>query len=349
LAARGDATLAASAQRSLDLSETLRTARGRMAAVAAPAAPPVGAPPAVAPPAGPKQQLFDCAGTRQQPTTPLRTDADPPVADPAVNQAFDNTVTTWKFYQQVFGRNSLDGNGKLLVSLVHYGQNYMNAMWQGEHMLYGDGDGMKLQHFTGALEVIAHELTHGVTDASAQLVYEGQTGALNESFSDVLGSLCKQWSLGQTADQADWLIGASVLGPGFVGRALRDMEHPGTAFNDPLIGPDPQTANMSDYKTMQVDHGGTHINSGIANRAFVLAAKAIGGKAWEVAGQVWYVTLTTKLGPNSDFRACALATLDVAKVLFAADASVAGKIATGWLTVGVLQRADVTAAGVQPV
>jgi Zn-dependent metalloprotease len=132
----------------------------------------------------------------------VRSEADQPVADAAANQAFDHAGTSWKFFNQVFGRESVDGHGRTLVSSVHYSQNYDNAFWNGNQMVYGDGDGKVFQNFTNSLEVIAHELTHGVTQFSAQLPYQDQQGALNESFSDVFGSLVKQWSLGQSVDEA---------------------------------------------------------------------------------------------------------------------------------------------------
>ena len=123
--------------------------------------------------------------------------------------------------------------------------------------------GRSSSHFTGALEVIAHELTHGITQFTAQLPYQGEQGALNESFSDVFGSLVKQWAAGQSVAQADWLIGNTILAPGIQGRALRDMANPGTAYDDPCLGKDPQPGHMSGYVQTEDDNGGVHINSGI--------------------------------------------------------------------------------------
>jgi hypothetical protein len=274
-----------------------------------------------------------------------RSESDPPVADAATNQAFDHAGTSWKFFNQVFGRESVDGHGRTLVSSVHYSQNYDNAFWNGNQMVYGDGDGKIFQNFTNSLEVIAHELTHGVTQFSAQLPYQDQQGALNESFSDVFGSLVKQWSLGQTVDQADWLIGAGILAPGVKGRALRDMANPGTAFDDPILGKDEQPGHMSDYVATSDDDGGVHINSGIPNRAFVLAAKAIGGRAWDVTGKIWYVTLTERLTSTADFRKCANETISVARDLYPDDISIAQKVADAWVRVGVL---DAVPAGLAP-
>jgi len=290
---------------------------------------------------GLRRQIFNCGGFEDLPGNPLRSEGQPATADTAANEAYDHSGTTWSFYHDVFNRESVDGHGRSLVSSVHYGQSYDNAFWNGQQMVYGDGDNVIFTHFTGALEVIAHELTHGVTQFTAQLPYQDQQGALNESMSDVFGSLVKQWSLRQTAAQADWLIGAAILAPGFKGRALRDMANPGTAYDDPRIGRDQQPGHMRDYVHTEDDNGGVHTNSGIPSRAFVLAAKAIGGNAWEVPGRIWYRTLTERLNPQSDFRKCALETVSVARDMFHTDPTIASKVAQAWIDTGVISSADV--------
>ena len=156
----------------------------------------------------------------------------------------------------------------------------------------------------------------------------------------MFGSLVKQWAAGQTAAQADWLIGSTILAPGIQGRALRDMANPGTAYDDPRLGKDPQPGHMSGYVQTEDDNGGVHTNSGIPNRAFVLAAQAIGGNAWEIPGTIWYTTLTERLTPAADFRKCAQATISVARDLTPGDTSVAAKVATAWASVGVLTAAE---------
>jgi Zn-dependent metalloprotease len=123
------------------------------------------------------------------------------------------------------------------------------------------------------------------------LEYERQPGALNESMSDVFGSLIKQWSLGQLADEADWLIGADIFTPGIGADALRSMRSPGRAYDNELFGKDPQPDHMDGYYPGPDDNFGVHINSGIPNKAFFLTATAIGGKAWEIPGQIWYNAL----------------------------------------------------------
>jgi Zn-dependent metalloprotease len=336
LATSGDPNLATMAGRTLRLTQSLVAFRAQLS---------TGAPsPAAAKRQGLRRQVFDCKGTTDLPGDFSRSETDPKTnRDKAVNEAFDNAGTTWDFYNQIFGRESVDDHGKTLVSSVHYGQQYDNAFWDGRQMVYGDGDGVIFQRFTAALDVIAHELTHGVTQFTAQLAYQDQPGALNESMSDVFGSMVKQWSLGQSVTEADWLIGAAIMAPGFKGRALRDMTNPGTAYDDPRLGKDPQPGHMKDYVQTESDNGGVHINSGIPSRAFVIAAKAIGGKSWEKTGKIWYVTLTQRLTGNVGFEECARETVSVARDLFPEDPSIATKVAQAWADVGALEQAPTEA------
>ena len=268
----------------------------------------------------------------------VRREGDPETDDVAVNEAYDAAGDTYDFYEQVFGRSSMDGKGMRIDSIVHYGEGFDNAFWDGREMIYGDGDGIIFNRFTIDLDVIAHELTHGVTSYEADLAYSGQPGALNESMSDVFGSLVKQWKLKQTATDADWLIGANLLAPGMNGRALRSMSDPGTAYNDrKLGGRDPQPAHMRDYVETRKDNGGVHINSGIPNRAFYLAATKIApnGFAWEKAGRIWYVTLTTHLNPDSNFQDAANATYSVAGDLFGHGSAEEQAVGAAWSEVGI--------------
>jgi Zn-dependent metalloprotease len=220
-----------------------------------------------------------------------------------------------------------------LDGTVHYGSNYDNAFWDGSRMVFGDGDGELFIRFTVAVDVIGHELTHAVTEATAGLVYSGQSGALNESVSDVFGSLVKQRQLGQDAADADWLIGAGLFTAAVQGEALRSMRAPGTAYDDDVLGRDPQPGHMRDFVDTTDDNGGVHINSGIPNHAFYLAATALGGPAWEVAGQVWYDTLVGGLAAGSDFAAFATATVAAAQSRFGSDEAQA--VRSAWDAVGV--------------
>ena len=158
--------------------------------------------------------------------------------------------------------------------------------------------------------VAAHELTHGVTEVEAQLIYQKQSGALNESMSDVFASVVKQYINGrQDAEQADWLIGEGIWRDDIQGSALRSVSNPGSAYDDPLIGKDPQPAHMDDYVRTHEDNGGVHINSGIPNRAFYLAATGIGGFAGEKAARIWYAALRDdRLSIRASFKEFALLT-----------------------------------------
>src|SRR5256712_12825661 len=133
---------------------------------------------------------------------------------------------------------------------------------------------------------------------------------------ELSASLVNERAAAQTADKADWMIGAGLLMPSVSGVALRSMKDPGTAYNDPQLGQDPQPANMANYLDTTDDNGGVHINSGIPNHAFFLTATKIGGFAWEKAGRIWYVTLTTRLQADSDFQAAADLTFAVASEVY---------------------------------
>jgi Zn-dependent metalloprotease len=265
----------------------------------------------------------------------VRGEGDPRSDDRAVNEAYDGSGATYDLYFTEFGRNSIDERGMRLDSTVHYGRKYDNAFWNGQQMVYGDGDGELFNRFTIAIDVIGHELTHGVTEYEAGLEYQDQPGALNESFSDVFGSLVKQYKRRQTAKEADWLIGKGLLARGVKGKALRSMKEPGTAYDDDILGKDPQPGHMTDYVRTRDDNGGVHINSGIPNRAFYETAIRLGGNAWAKAGQIWYTTLRDKLRPTSSFKDAARWTVAVARDLYGAGSLEQKAVRGGWIAVGI--------------
>lgn len=275
-----------------------------------------------------------------------------PVVQPpysgAAKEAHDGLAATYDFFSDVYGRNSIDDRGLHLVGTVHFGVDYNNAFWNGRQMVFGDGDGVAFVGFTGALDVIAHELTHGVTEFTAGLEYHKQPGALNESFSDVFGALVKQYVLKQDARSADWLIGAGILGPNINGVALRSMKDPGSAYDDPAMGgKDPQPKRMADYLNLPDDEwndwGGVHINSGIPNHAFYLVATQLGGNAWEDAGEIWYNALQ-QLWQTSQFEDCANVTTQVAGSIFGTGSAQQEAVKAAWETVGVRITAPQPAA-----
>jgi Zn-dependent metalloprotease len=249
----------------------------------------------------------------------------------AIN-AYNGLGDTYNFYKAAYNRISIDNRGMRLDATVHYGDRYDNAFWNGTQMVFGDGDGQIFNNFTICLDVIGHELTHGVTQHECNLVYHGQSGALNESMSDVFGSLIKQFKLGQSADAADWLIGSGLL---VHGGALRSMKAPGTAYaDDPNIGSDPQPGEMSGFVDTEDDNGGVHLNSGIPNHAFYLVAAALGGKAWEQAGKIWYAALPT-LPENSTFQQAADLFYQAAVGLYGASSKQADAVGNAWAQVGL--------------
>jgi Zn-dependent metalloprotease len=254
----------------------------------------------------------------------------------AVDEAYDGLGATYQLFWDIYDRDSIDDEGLPLDGVVHYGVEYDNAFWDGQRMVFGDGDGELFNRFTIALDVIGHELTHGVTEDEAGLGYLGQSGALNESISDVFGSLVKQHRRQQKAEDADWLIGAGLLATDVQGVALRSMKAPGTAYDDDLLGKDPQPAHMDGYVTTTADNGGVHINSGIPNHAFYMAATALGGYAWERAGRIWYETLRDpRLRSTARFRTFARATVRNAGRLYGDTSEETEAVKAGWHKVGV--------------
>ena len=340
LAHDADADVREAARRALALDALHRQQRAlRLPVVPAPAlpatAPDAAAVPGPAPAPTARRTVHDGHHRQALPGPVVRTEGSAPVADQSVDRAYDGLGDTFAFYLGAYGRRSVDGRGLPLDATVHYGVRYDNAFWNGRQMVFGDGDGVLFNDFTVAVDVIGHELTHGVTQFTANLDYQGQSGALNESVSDVFGSLVKQYALGQTADQADWLIGAGLLAPGVHGVALRSMKAPGTAYDDPRLGTDPQPATMAGYVRTDSDDGGVHLNSGIPNHAFYLAATALGGRAWERAGQIWYDVLTGGQLPSSaDFAAFAAATAAAARARYGAGVELSA-VQAAWAAVGV--------------
>ncbi len=290
---------------------------------------------------GKSRTVYDAKNGITLPGLAVRREGEAPVADAAVNEAYDGSGATYDLFAEIYGRNSIDGKGLKLDSTVHYQASYDNAFWDGRQMVYGDGDEdlpvsrRLFNRFTIAMDVIGHELTHGITQNEADLVYWDQPGALNESFSDVFGVLVKQYQLKQTADQANWLVGEGLLSVNVKGIALRSLKAPGTAYDDPVLGQDPQPGHMKDYVTTTQDNGGVHINSGIPNHAFYIIAAELGGYAWEKAGMIWYTALVDKLTERSNFQEAANLTFQVAGELYGVGSREQNAVRNGWSNVGI--------------
>ncbi|WP_426996252.1 M4 family metallopeptidase [Pseudarthrobacter sp. N5] len=315
--------------------EALRHVRTVQAARALPALP---VPPGLrqAQPGPPNRTIYDARSTEALPGKLLRKEGEGSPGDVTADEAYDGLGHTHRLYADVFGRNSIDGQGLALDATVHFGKLYDNAFWDGQQMVFGDGDGEIFERFTGSLSVIGHELAHGVTQYSAGLLYRNQAGAINESISDVFGSLVEQFMKQQNATDASWLIGEGLFTEQVQGAALRSMKAPGTAYDDDVLGKDPQPDSMDSYVRTSADNGGVHINSGIPNRAFYLVASALGGKAWQAPGQIWYDTLTGgSLPVTATFSVFAKATVATAAELFGAGSAEHDAVRMAWETVKV--------------
>jgi Zn-dependent metalloprotease len=287
-------------------------------------------------PAPVSRSVFDAKSGESLPGQIVRKEGDAPTGDPAVDEAYDGLGHTHSLYADAFGRNSIDGQGMPLKATVHFGRMYDNAFWDGQQMVFGDGDGEVFERFTRSLSVIGHELAHGVTQFSAGLAYRNQAGAINESVSDVFGALVEQYVRRQSSAEASWLIGEGLFTPQVQGSALRSMKAPGTAYDDDVLGRDPQPDSMDSYVRTRADNGGVHINSGIPNRAFCLVAQALGGNAWDAPGQIWYETLTGgSLSSTSTFTAFAKATAATARELFGEESAEHDAVRGAWDTVKV--------------
>jgi Zn-dependent metalloprotease len=285
--------------------------------------------------AEPDRDVFDAESKTTLPGKLVRKEGAAESEDPAVNEAYDGAGDVFKFYFEVYGRNSLDGQGLKMVSSVHVRRKFNNAFWDGEQMAYGDGDDVIFTRLSSSLSVIGHELSHGVVQFSGGLMYQDQSGALNESFADVFGALTEQYKKKQTAAEASWLIGDGILGPDIQGKALRSMREPGLAYDDRLLGKDPQPYHTDFYVNTTADNGGVHLNSGIPNHAFYLLAQYLGGFAWEKAGGIWYKALQAINNPHATFNEWADHTVRVARDEYGTGSLEAQYTRRAWKLVGI--------------
>ncbi|MEP6925177.1 MAG: M4 family metallopeptidase [Pyrinomonadaceae bacterium] len=250
---------------------------------------------------------------------------------------------TMNYYQNVHSRNGIDGSGGpayytsatgsvgLISSKVHYSTNYNNAFWNGSYMTYGDGDGSTFTPLT-TLDICGHEMTHGVTERTAGLTYSNESGALNESMSDVMGTMVERYVRPSTWN---WKIGEDAYTPGTAGDALRLMDNP-HAVGDP--------DHYSLRYTGTSDNGGVHTNSSITNHTFYLIANggtnrvsgvAVTGIGPDNAAKIWYRALTVYMTSSTNFAGARTATTNAANDLFGSTSSQANSVATGWCAVGV--------------
>lgn len=244
------------------------------------------------------RQVFDSQNKVDYQVKLVLSEGGPVVEDDAVNNAYDHIGNFRNYFKEKLLRDSIDNNSMDIICNVHFGTKYNNAFFNGKEITIGDGDGVIFSNFAKSREVIAHELGHGVVQWTANLEYRNQSGALNEHFADVFGSAITQSFERSTADDADWLIGDEIMGPRLYGEALRCMASPGTAFDNDLMGKDPQPDHMRDFYKGSNDNGGVHINSGIMNKAFYLASREL---ETEKATLIWYTALQN-LWPTASFN-----------------------------------------------
>jgi Zn-dependent metalloprotease len=282
-----------------------------------------------------RREVYDSENTEKQRVTLVRAEGEPATDDTDALHAYDHAGTVRRFVAEELGRLSIDNRALDLVLNVHYGTDYNNAFWDGDEMTFGDGDGVIFDGFAQSLDVVAHELAHGVTQFTSALIYKNESGALNEHFSDVFGTAITQWAAGERPDEADWLVGDEIMGPELYGEALRSMAHPGTAYDNAILGKDPQPAHYDDRYTGPADNGGVHINSGIGNRAFYLAATELGDTM--EATRIWYHALHL-LPSNATFAQAAEQVATSARILVMSGAASKGAtqiIRGAWRAVGV--------------
>lgn len=249
----------------------------------------------------------------------MMTNTDNVWSDKAAVDAHYYAGLVYDYYYREHGRNSFDNNGATIKSTVHYSSNYNNAFWNGGQMVYGDGDGTNYLAFSGALDVVAHELTHAVTTKTAGLIYQDQSGALSESFSDVFGELI------ENKPDNNWLVGEAIVTPGIAGDAMRSLANP-EAYNHP--------DHMAEYLYTSADSGGVHTNSGIPNKAFYHFVTAP-GMTQQKAGKVWYRALTQYLTSKSIFNDARNATRQAAIDLYGAGSAEVAAVVNAWESVGV--------------
>jgi Zn-dependent metalloprotease len=259
---------------------------------------------------------------------------------------------TLNYYQSVHGRNGIDGNGGpayyssavggvgLISSKVHYSTNYNNAFWNGSYMTYGDGNGTTFSPLV-TLDICGHEMTHGVTERTAGLVYSGESGALNESMSDVFGTMVERYARPSTWN---WKIGEDAYTPGNgTSDALRYMDNPHLAPNSGYTADDDPDYYTERY-TGTADNGGVHINSGIGNHVFYRVSQGgthhrsgvtTTGIGPDDAARIWYRALTSYMTSSTNYSGARTATLNAATAIFGTSSTQYNTVATAWCAAGV--------------
>lgn len=249
--------------------------------------------------------------------------------DAAAVDAHYYAGVVYDYYKNVHGRLSYDGSNAAIRSTVHYGRGYNNAFWNGSQMVYGDGDGQTFLPFSGGIDVVGHELTHAVTDYTAGLVYQNESGAINEAMSDIFGTLVEFYA----NRNPDWEIGEDIYTPGIAGDALRSMSDP-AKYGDP--------DHYSKRYTGTQDNGGVHTNSGIINKAAYLLSQggvhygvSVTGIGRDKMGKIFYRALVYYLTPTSNFSQLRAACVQAAADLYGSTSQEVNSVKQAFNAVGV--------------
>lgn len=274
------------------------------------------------------RDTYDCEHKTDLPGKKILSEGSQLSTDLVINAAHVNSANVFAFYQSLFNRTSLDGKGMVISSSAHYGKNYNNAFWNGSEMVYGDGDGTFFRELTRGLDVCAHEMSHAVTQFTCNLVYYAQPGALNESFSDMMGVACKHW-VNKDFDpvKANWLLGDEIVGTDFPGKAIRSFK------NEQAYKGDTQPKHMKNYKWTFQDSFGVHSNSGIPNHWFYNLCLILNRPSYDRPAQIVYKAHTEYVGSMTGFKDYAKATYKAAQELYGAVEAKAVKDA--WTVVGI--------------
>ncbi len=282
-----------------------------------------------------KRYVYNSGGQKQALPGELLIKEGGKSGDVTAQDAYKFAGMTYDFYKAKFGRDSFNASGAPLHSSVHFGHKYVNAYWDGTQMVYGDGDGVYAGDFARDQDVVAHELTHAVTQYEANLIYQGQSGALNEAFSDIMAAAVDAHAAGGVR-AATWELAETIWTPAKVGDAMRYMNNPTKDGQSTDYFPERYTGKQ--------DNGGVHLNSGIANLAFYLTVaggKHPRGKTSTVvpalgidkAAAIYYRALTNYLANDASFQDARNATAQAATELHGAAAAEA--VHAAWTAVGV--------------
>ncbi|MCP3100874.1 M4 family metallopeptidase [Myxococcus sp. K15C18031901] len=286
------------------------------------------------------RQVYSANNTSSTPGTLKRPEGAQPTGDAHVDQNYDQLGVTYDCYKTLFNRDSYDNAGAALISTVHYGNNYVNAYWDGTQMVYGDGNGVDSIELGKDLDVTVHELTHAVTDTESELIYSGESGGLNESLSDIFSGVCESWTRNWATDADVFMVGEDIWTPGIANDALRYMDDPAK---------DEVSLDFYGDYSSGVD---VHYSSGISNLVFALLSKGgthprgkstlnVAAIGPEKAGRIFYKANTDLFTPSTTFEQAKAYTIQAAQEL-GYDAATVQAVTDAWAAVGVPPPPPVT-------